>query len=50
MCVGGGGGGEGEIFEYVTFFISNHRGSHISSSRVVHAGCVLVAGIHSSTT
>ena len=40
----------GEIFAYValfsflffSFFLSNHRGSHIPSSWMVHAGCVLL--------
>ena len=32
------------------FFLSNHRGSHISSSWMVHAGYVFVAGIHPSKT
>ena len=42
----------GEIFAYVIFFFfkSNHWGSHIPSSRMVHAGCVFVAGIHPSRT
>ena len=32
----------GEIFAYVTVFESNHRGSHVLSSRNVHAGCFLL--------
>ena len=40
----------GEIFAYVTVFSSNHWGSHIPSSWMVHAGCVFVAGIHPSRT
>ena len=32
------------------YFRSNHWGSHIPSSWVVHAGCVFVAGIHPSRT
>ena len=36
----------GEMFVHVTVFYSNHRGSHIPSSWMVHAGCVFVAGIH----
>ena len=41
----------GEIFAYVTVFVlSNHRGSHIPTSWMVHAGCVFVAGIHPSRT
>ena len=28
------------------FFLSNHRGSHIPSAWMVHAGCVFVADIH----
>ena len=38
---GGGGGGVGH---------PNHRGSHIPSLWMVHAGCVLVAGTHPSRT
>ena len=41
------------FFAYVTvfcFFLSNHEGSHIPSSWMVHAGCVFVAGIHPSRT
>ena len=38
-----------EIFAYVIVFIkSNHLGSYIPSSCMVHAGCVFVAGIHPS--
>ena len=40
----------GEVFAYVTFFYSNHRGSHIPSSCIVCAVCVFVAGIHLSKT
>ena len=40
----------GEICAYVTTFYSNHIGSHILSSWLVHAGCVFVAGIHPSRT
>ena len=41
----------GEIFAYVTVsFSSNHRGSHIPSSRRMQTGCVFVAGIHPSRT
>ena len=40
----------GEIFAYVTISYTNHRGSHIPSLRMVHAGCVFVAGIHPSRT
>ena len=41
----------GEIFAYETgFFKSIHTGSHIPSSRMVHAGCVFVAGIQPSRT
>ena len=40
----------GEIFEYVTIFQSNHRGSHILSSWMMHAGCVFEANIHQSGT
>ena len=40
----------GEIFAYVTIFLSNHRGSHIQSSWMVHVGCVCVAGIHPTRT
>ena len=50
----------GEIFAYVTvlfwglgggggggcFVLSQPRSSHIPSSWMVHAGCVIVAGIH----
>ena len=44
----------GEIFACVTLFWlvlfcflkSNHKGSQILSSWMVHAGCVFVAGIH----
>ena len=36
----------GEIFVYVTGFQTNHRGSHIPSLWMVHAGCVFVANIH----
>ena len=35
-----------EIFDYVALFQSNHRGSHIPSLWMVHAGCVFVASIH----
>ena len=38
----------GEIFAYLTIFQSSHRGSHIPSSWMVHAGCVFYAGIHQS--
>ena len=38
----------GETSTYV--FQSNHRGSHIPSSWMVHAGCIFVASIHSSET
>ena len=40
----------GEIFAFVTISWSNHTGSHILSSRMVHAGCVFVASIHLSRT
>ena len=40
----------GEIFAYVTVFSSNHWGSHIPSSWMVHAWCVFVACIHPSWT
>ena len=30
---------------YVVIFLSNHRGSHIPFSWMVHAGCVFVAGL-----
>ena len=41
----------GDILAYVTgFFFSIHRGSHIPSSWMVHAGCVFVAGIQTSRT
>ena len=40
----------GEIFAYVTVFQSNHSGSHIPSSWMLHAGCVFVADIHLSKT
>ena len=40
----------GEIFAHVAVFSSNHWGSHIPSSWMVHAGCVFVAGIHPSRT
>ena len=40
----------GEISAYVAFFKSNHRGSHIPPLRMLHTGCVLVAGIHPSRT
>ena len=44
----------GEIFVYVALFYSNHRGSHIPSSWLVHAGCVFCccffADIHLSMT
>ena len=40
----------GEIFAYVTVFQSNHWGSHILSSWMVHAGCDFVTGIHPSRT
>ena len=39
-----------EIFAYVTVLQPNHRGSHIPSSWMVHAGCVFVAGTHPSRT
>ena len=39
-----------EIFVYVNVFQSNHSGSHIPSSWVVHAGCVFAAGIRTSWT
>ena len=42
--LGGGGGGGGLVV------LSNHRGCHIPSSWMVHAGCVFAAGIHSSRT
>ena len=32
----------------MTVFKTNHRGSHIPSSWMMHAGCVFVAGIHLS--
>ena len=35
---------------HVTVFYSNHWGSHILSSWIVHAGCVCVASIHLSRT
>ena len=38
----------GEIFACVTVFESSHRGSHIPSSWMAHAGCVFVASIHPS--
>ena len=38
------------FFSYVTVFYSNHLGSHMLSSWMVHAGCVFVAGIHPSRT
>ena len=28
--------------------LSNHTGSHIPSSWMIHAGCVFVAGVHPS--
>ena len=41
----------GELFAYATvFFSSNHRGSHIPSSWMVHAGCVFVASTHPPRT
>ena len=40
----------GEIFAYVTVFESNHKGSHIRSSWMMHAGCVFLAGIHPRRT
>ena len=40
----------GEIFAYLTVFQSNRKGSHILSSRMVHAGCVVLADIHQSRT
>ena len=40
----------GEIFVYVTVFQSNHRGSQILSSWMVHDGRVCVAGSHPSRT
>ena len=39
-----------DILAYVTIFQFNHRGCHILSSWMVHAGCVFVAGIHLSRT
>ena len=39
----------GETFVYVTVLYSNHRGSHIPSSWMVHAGSVSVASIHPRT-
>ena len=36
-------------FFFWFFFLSNHWGSHIPSSWMVHAGCVFVAGIHPSS-
>ena len=38
----------GEVFAHVTIFQANYSGSHISSSYMVHAGCV--AGVHPSRT
>ena len=32
----------GEIFAYVSGVLSNHRGSHVPSSWMVHAGCFLL--------
>ena len=40
----------GEILQYVTVLQSNHIGSHIPSSWIVHAGCVFLAGIHPTRT
>ena len=40
----------GEIFAYMTIFLSNHRGSHIPSLWMVRAECVFVASIHPSRT
>ena len=37
-------------FSYVTVVWSNHWGSHIPSSWMVHAGCVFVGGNHPSRT
>ena len=38
------------FFANMTIFQSNHRGSHILSSWMVHVGCVFVASIHLSRT
>ena len=38
----------GEIFAYMTVFQSNHRGNHIPSLWMVHAGCVIVSHTHLS--
>ena len=59
FCFGGGGG----VCLFVSFFVvvvvvfgvfffghPNHRGSHIPSLWMVHAGGVFVAGIHPSRT
>ena len=35
---------------FFVFVLSNHRGSHIPSSRMVHTGCLFVSGIHPSWT
>ena len=40
----------GEIFAYMIAIYSNHWGSHIPSSWMVHVGCVFVVGIHQSRT
>ena len=40
----------GELFTYMTIILFSHKGSHISSSWMVHAWCVIVAGIHPSRT
>ena len=41
----------GEILHIGPFFLqSNHRGSHILSSWLVHAGCAFVTGIHPCRT
>ena len=36
------------FFFLFVFLKSNHRGSHIQSSWMVHVGCIFVAGIHPS--
>ena len=38
------------ICDFFFFLQSNHRSSHIPSSRMMHAGCVFVVGIHPSRT
>ena len=49
--VGGGGGGGGGGGAGGGFCLCDHKGSHISSSWMVHAGCsFVVAGIHAYRT